>query len=430
MRSTIGRSGKRSAGLPWLGAIITALALALALVPGAKAQSELGLSVVGSGPGSVTVEGSGGDGGVWLFQCADAPESEEMFWRVCDNSTGLQVLDDAPWSVQFVAQAVVRTGEPFPPRTENAIGNGTTDCQAAGAHCVIAGTSDWQSFAWSEIPFTTLYGPLGKAVVDGQTTELVDGQAVSVASAGHRPDTQAMTYICPRWNFAFPGACDPIPSSEATISAAGEYARLAAMPRFVWVDDPFGNGSWYDCADGCSVLVASAENLTTEPWQDGVDPMLTFRAESLVKRPQVLTVTRVRVNRMGGITVEGRVDCTQAVAEWGQSGSVARVNIDWTARQPVGRRSAVTAHYDSAIATICHDPANTNPLLPPYPWYTHPPITDPSIWWVYPANGGKFAAGQIHLDVQATGGSWSSSPGADQYLLSGMIQWDGKAVKG
>lgn len=409
---------------------IAVLAAAIAvLVPAAGAQS-LDLTVVGSGPGPVTVQGAGDVGGVWLYQCGDSPESEEMFWQVCDATTGQQVLDDAPWSVTFPTQAVIRTRDGFQPGTVNWIGNGTTDCQAAGARCVVAGTSDWQSFAWSEIPFDTLYGPLDKAAVAGARTDLIDGAALAVTSGGHRPGTRAMTYICAGYGYAFPGGCDPIASSEMTIPSSGDYAHSVSMPRFVWVNDPFDHANWFDCAQGCSVVVSSADNLTSPYWTPGEDQLLTFQAVPLEQHPQLLTVKRVLVNRMGGITVEGRIDCTAAAQAWGQDGSLAGVNVDWSARQPVGRKSAVTAHYESSIATICHDPANTNPLVPPYPWYTHPPITDPSIWWVYPANGGKFVAGQIHLDVRATGGSWSSSPGADQYLLTGMAQWDGKAVKG
>jgi len=58
----------------------------------------------------------------------------------------------------------------------------------------------------------------------------------------------------------------------------------------------------------------------------------------------------------------------------------------------------------------------------------YPPITDPVIWWVYPDVGGMFKAGWIHVDVQVTGAPWSTSPGADQYILTGVTQWDGKAV--
>lgn len=411
-----------------IGLAVLAAAFTI-LVPVAGAQG-LDLSVVGSGPGPVTVQGSGESGGLWLYQCWDAPESGDMFWSVCDTSTGVQVLDDWPWSVTFPTKAVIRTRDGFEPGTVNGMGNGTNDCQAVDAHCVVAATSDFQTFSWAEIPFGTLYGPLAKAGLAGTRTDLVDGEVRAVTSTGHRPDTEAMTYICASYGYAFPGGCDPIPASRLTIPASGIYAMDVPLPRFVWVNDPFDHAEWVDCAAGCSIVVSSADNLTTPYWEQGIDQLLQFRAVPLELHPAVLTVTRVRVNRMGGITVDGKIDCTAAVAAWGQGGSLAGVNIDWTARQPIGRKGAVMTQYRSVIATICNDPVNTNPLLPPYPWATHPPITDPAIWWVYPDGGGKFTAGQIHIDVRATGGSWSSSPGADQYIITGAAQWDGKAVKG
>ena len=50
--------------------------------------------------------------------------------------------------------------------------------------------------------------------------------------------------------------------------------------------------------------------------------------------------------------------------------------------------------------------------------------SDPDLW----VSG--TGPGPMHVDVQVTGGSWSTSPGADQYLLTGVAQWDGKAVRG
>ena len=327
--------------------------------------------------------------------------------------------------------------EGFPPGTENWIGNHTYDCEAAGATCWVVATEDWQSYAWDEIPFTTKYGPLAKATVTvtppSSWTSLTDGQPVTVHNEGHRPGTQAMAYACAGFGYAFPGGCDPIPASELTIPGTGIYHNTAVpLPRFVWVNPPEGYGepSWYDCANGCSVLVASADNLASPYWEQGVDTLLRFRAEPLEKNPQLLTVTRVRVNKLGGITIEGKIDCTQAIAEWGQSAFEAGVNVSWKARQPIGRKSAVTAHYESAILSLCHNPFDTDPATPPYPWATHPPITSSAIWWVYPDTGGKFTTGALHVDVQVTGGTWSTSPGADQYLLTGVAQWDGKAVRG
>ena len=43
---------------------------------------------------------------------------------------------------------------------------------------------------------------------------------------------------------------------------------------------------------------------------------------------------------------------------------------------------------------------------------------------------GSPVAADGSIDVQVTGGSWSTTPGADRYILTGVTQWDGKAVRG
>jgi hypothetical protein len=427
--------GRRTAA--WLLPLAVFVALLAFGVPAAGALIP-GITVTGSGPGVVKVDGVefSGEGGVWLYQCSDTPTSEEDFWSFCDQSTALQVTHDPPWSVDFTTKNVITSGEEgFPPGTENWIGNHTYDCEAAGSTCWVVATEDRQSFTWAEIPFVKKYGPLAKATVTvtppSSWTSLTDGQLVTVHDAGHRPGTQAMAYACEGYGKAFPGGCDPIPASELTIPGTGVYHNAAVpLPRFVWVDPPpgYGDGSWYDCANGCSVVVASADNLASPYWVKGVDALLKARAEPLEKHPAALTVTSVQVSKLGGITIAGTIDCTQAIAQWGQSAFQAGVFVSWRARQPIDRMNAVTAHYDAVMASLCHDPLDTDASTPPYPWATYPPITDPVIWWVYPDVGGMFKAGSIHLDVQVTGAPWSTSPGASQYILTGVTQWDGKAV--
>lgn len=412
-------------------ALVAALAMALPLVSlgssSALAADGPQISIQsGSIPGTLMVDGDGwsGSAGVSLYQCADQVDSEEALWQLCDMSTGVQVTVDPPWTTDFQTKGVLSLSQPFPPRSENAWGNGTYDCEAVDATCTIVATEDWQTFVWTNPDYTALYGPLDKATVTDDTTGLTDGAPVGVHNTGHRPGTQAMAYVCAGYGYAFPGGCDPIPGSERTIDSDGAYDAAVSLPRWVWVNDPFGNASWYDGANGVSVLVVSAGNLASPYWEAGADSLITFRNEPFEKNPQLFTVTQVRVNKSGGITVEGKINCSQAVMEWGQQNAMAAVHNDWTARQPVGRKGVVTAHYSAAIMQSCHEPGKTGP----YTWATHPPITSSAIWWVYPDSGGKFVAGKIHIDAQATGGSFSSSPGADQYLITGATQWDGRAV--
>lgn len=90
----------------------------------------------------------------------------------------------------------------------------------------------------------------------------------------------------------------------------------------------------------------------------------------------------------------------------------------------------MAAHYEPAIATMCNSPDHGDATTPPYRWYTHPPIASSSIWWVVPDTGGTFAAGPIHVEVQVTGGTWAPTAWPEAYLLTGVVQWDGKAVRG
>ena len=254
--------GRRTAA--WLLPLAMVVSLLVLWVPAAGALNP-GITVTGSGPGVVWVDGVdwSGTGGVWLYQCSDTPQNEEDFWSFCDQSTGLQVLVDPPWRTDFTTKAVISSSdEGFSPGTVNWIGNHTNDCEAAGATCWVVATEDWQSFTWAEIPFATKYGPLAKAAVTvtppASATSLTDGQPVTVHNAGHRPGTHAMAYACAGYGYAFPGGCDPIPASELPIPPSGVYHNTAVpLPRFVWVNPPpgYGNGSWYDCAQGCSVLV-------------------------------------------------------------------------------------------------------------------------------------------------------------------------------
>ena len=412
---------------------IAALFLAV-LTGGSAAASDPWISVSsGSVPGIVTVQGDGwsGTGAVSLYQCSDQPEGPEDFWNLCNQDSRVAVTDDPPWQIDFEVVSLLNLDDPFLDGTHDAWGNGTYDCEAAGATCVIVATEDMQSFRWAPLAFSPIYPTPGAAdvVSPPDISNLTDGAPVTVFSAGHRPGTEAMAYVCRGYGTAFPGGCDPIAGSQDTVDENGEYTHEASVPRFVWVNPPIGESDWYDCADGCSLMVASAQNLASSYWEQDVDELLLFRDEPMEKNPSLLSVTKVQVNRMGGITITGLVDCTQAVTEWGQEEYFAGVNINWTARQPIGRRGVVTARYESAILSACNDPEDVFPETPPYPWGTHPPVTSPATWWVYPDVGGKFVAGNIHVEVRATGGSWSPSPRADGYLINGASQWDGRAVK-
>jgi hypothetical protein len=123
------------------------------------------------------------------------------------------------------------------------------------------------------------------------------------------------------------------------------------------------------------------------------------------------TVDQVLVNRYGGITVSGTLDCTDAVAEiFGSMESIPAdttvlVSKSWTATQYVGRNKVVTASYSSGIASVCYtnDPAFMQEAeVAPWPWSTRYAFPVGETQWVYSSNG-KFATGPIHIELTIEG---------------------------
>ena len=74
------------------------------------------------------------------------------------------------------------------------------------------------------------------------------------------------------------------------------------------------------------------------------------------------TVAQVMVNRMGGITATGTVDCTDQVLEkWGAvppSGIWVMINVDGTAYQRQGRRIIKASLGDPEPVKPCETPAH------------------------------------------------------------------------
>lgn len=157
----------------------------------------------------------------------------------------------------------------------------------------------------------------------------------------------------------------------------------------------------------------------------GAPPAASDVAVDQEQHPNVFTVQQVLVNKGGSITISGRIDCTEAMTTWALVDDPAGGSVSWTARQAVGRKGVVSAHYEPAIATLCYVPG----VAPPYGWSTNPPFTSPEIWWIAPDVGGKFTAGPIHVEARFVGEPWSDAPEAADYFLTGATQWDGKATK-
>jgi hypothetical protein len=109
---------------------------------------------------------------------------------------------------------------------------------------------------------------------------------------------------------------------------------------------------------------------------------------------EVFTVDRVYVNRAGGITAEGLVLC-KGLAE-SPAGPDPIINVDWSATQYVGRKTAIHGSYASDIGNFCYDAEHpTTPVR----WRSlHPSGVEAVTAWVYGVDG-KFASGTVIVDA-------------------------------
>ena len=111
------------------------------------------------------------------------------------------------------------------------------------------------------------------------------------------------------------------------------------------------------------------------------------------------TVDRVYLNGKGGIEVEGTSWCPQAADILDpDADQMVYTGVFWTALQYVGRKTALTAHWESGIAHPCWD--TTDPDHGPYAWQTRYAYPSGALQYVYASNG-KFAAGSFHIEATA-----------------------------
>ena len=140
-----------------------------------------------------------------------------------------------------------------------------------------------------------------------------------------------------------------------------------------------------------------------------------------------LTVDKVLVNRTGGVTAMGMVDCSAAVADFWRGienvpdGTVVLVNVSWTAYQAAGRRTLRADLVDTqaspcwANTTQDVDPgrckASASGILSPCRW-------DSGNWGSdgYQYGNGTFKPGTVHLHTVLEGGYYATD--ADGNLVS------------
>jgi hypothetical protein len=119
-----------------------------------------------------------------------------------------------------------------------------------------------------------------------------------------------------------------------------------------------------------------------------------------------------QVNRTGGISVSGLIDCHQAVERYEADngplppGSVVNVAYDWVARQPLGRKGGyLVAGFGSSHLTACHKTATLDPVSPAvveFAWDSTPYGMVTPVF-VY-SDLGKFTKSIVHVDVTMYGG--------------------------
>jgi hypothetical protein len=147
------------------------------------------------------------------------------------------------------------------------------------------------------------------------------------------------------------------------------------------------------------------------------------------------TVDTVLVNRYGGITVSGTLDCSAEVADI--YGGVENIPADtsvyvgknWVATQYVGRGKVVTASYNSGIASVCftNDPdMYYGDTTAPWPWSTLYGFPVGETQWVYSSTG-KFAAGAIHVELSVD--SVELTVGTDTHYFYDFSGWDLRATR-
>jgi hypothetical protein len=120
-----------------------------------------------------------------------------------------------------------------------------------------------------------------------------------------------------------------------------------------------------------------------------------------------LTIDRVYINGRGGIEVEGSSWCPEAAEILtGDFEGDLYANAAWDAVQYVGRKTALVASYESAIAHPCW--VGGDPTHGPYRWQTRYPYPDGSLQWVYAVNG-RFGSGTIHIEASAGTETWTIS---------------------
>jgi hypothetical protein len=198
-----------------------------------------------------------------------------------------------------------------------------------------------------------------------------------------------------------PGGADDVLSDLGPV-ASGTTCRI----QINYWPDPGSNADWEEPAytPGSEFVLEGGANLVT------VDMVRIWTAEWPPEDDQGfehdmdLSVTRILLNRTGGIEVEGTSWCPEAAdILTGDSEGDLYANANWTALQYVGKKTAISASYESAIAHPCW--VGGDPDHGPYAWQTRYPYPKGTLQYVYALNG-KFSNKSIHVEAFGSTEAW------------------------
>ena len=142
------------------------------------------------------------------------------------------------------------------------------------------------------------------------------------------------------------------------------------------------------------------------------------------------TIDEVLVNRTGGITMSGTLDCADVVTE--AYGSAVPANttvfasVDWSAYQYVGKNKVVYAEYASGMASICYTNDASMATYANVWRTTYPFPMGGTTQWVY-SRDGKFTQGPVHIELRIAPVTFVYDD--VEYAFYNLSGWDLKAVR-
>jgi hypothetical protein len=192
-------------------------------------------------------------------------------------------------------------------------------------------------------------------------------------------------------------------SAEDVLNSIGPVpAGTACSMNITYWPDPGWNADWEEprFTPGSEFVLQDGVNFVTVDlvriWATGWPP----EEDEAFEHDMALAVNKVLLNRNGGIEVEGTSWCPDAADILaGDFEGDLYANANWMALQYIGKKTAISASYESAIAHPCW--VGGDPEHGPYSWETRYPSPDGALQFVYAVNG-KFSNKTIHVEAASS----------------------------